>query len=184
MCAVDPLKDVDGLHPYNLGRLMMGDPVLVPCTPKGCLELIRSVKPVIEGLYAVIVGRSLLVGKPMAGLLVNANVTVTVAHSYTQNLDTLCRQADILITATGTPLFFKDHFIKQGAVVIDVGINRLLSQQGVSSIVGDVDIHSAQRVAGFITPVPGGVGPMTISCLLENTLQAAQQQLLSSASSK
>ncbi len=178
--AIDPLKDVDGLHPYNLGRLMMGAPTVIPCTPKGCLDLIHSVKPDLRGQNAVVVGRSILVGKPMAALLTNHNATVTLAHSQTKDLISVCRNADILVVATGTPEFFDANFIKPGTVIIDVGINRIQNKAGESGVVGDVDTASAQKVAGFITPVPGGVGPMTISCLLENTLAAAQQQLLSS----
>lgn len=168
---INPIKDVDGLHPYNLGRLLSA-PVLVPCTPQGCLELIQSVCPNIQGKQAVIVGRSILVGKPMAILLTNSDATVTLAHSYTVNLKQVCQQADILVAAIGQPRFLNADFIKPGALVIDVGINRDAFTEESSSIVGDVDIKSVEKVAGYITPVPGGVGPMTIACLLSNTVKA------------
>lgn len=167
--AISPLKDVDGLHPYNLGLLFMGDAKLIPCTPQGCMHLIQSVRSNIAGLNAVVVGRSLLVGRSVATLLSYSDATVTLAHSKTKNLKEICRQADILVTAIGVPHFFDKDFIKPGAIIIDVGISRLNDGR----VVGDIDFESARDVAGFITPVPGGVGPMTIAYLLKNTLQAA-----------
>ena len=163
------------------------DPLIVPCTPQGCLELIQSVCPNIQGKQAVIVGRSILVGKPMAILLTNSDATVTLAHSYTVNLKQVCQQADILVAAIGQPRFLNADFIKPGALVIDVGINRDAFTEESSSIVGDVDIKSVEKVAGYITPVPGGVGPMTIACLLSNTakpddLQAGDSLLLDNGS--
>jgi len=174
---INPIKDVDGLHPYNLGRLLSADPVLVPCTPQGCLELIQSIYPDIQGKQAVIVGRSILVGKPMAILLTNSDATVTLAHSCTVNLKQVCQQADILVVAIGQPRFLNADFIKPGALVIDVGINRDAFVEESSSVVGDVDIKSVEKVAGYITPVPGGVGPMTIACLLSNTVNAMRLQV-------
>jgi len=175
--AIDPLKDVDGLHPYNLGRLLMQKPVLVPCTPQGCLQLIQSVQENIQGKKAVVIGRSLLVGRPLSALLINHDTTVTMAHSKTKDLKEIAKQADILIAAIGSPGFITGDFIKKGAIVIDVGINRLINAAGEAYLVGDVDFESATAVAGFITPVPGGVGPMTISNLLLNTIKAAQFQV-------
>ncbi|RZI46952.1 bifunctional methylenetetrahydrofolate dehydrogenase/methenyltetrahydrofolate cyclohydrolase FolD [Candidatus Finniella inopinata] len=174
---INPAKDVDGLHPYNLGRLISGDPLMVPCTPLGCLELIQSVCPDLRGKHALVVGRSILVGKPMAMLLTNNDVTVTLAHSSTVNLKQLCQQADILVTAIGQPRFITADFIKPGAIVIDVGINRDGSTEEKASVVGDVDRESVQKVAGYVTPVPGGVGPMTIACLLSNTVRAMTVQI-------
>jgi methylenetetrahydrofolate dehydrogenase (NADP+) / methenyltetrahydrofolate cyclohydrolase len=172
--AIDPAKDVDGLHPINAGRLMAGAPALVPCTPLGCLELIGSVRQDIAGLEAVVVGRSILVGKPVAQLLLQANATVTIAHSRTRDLPSVCRRADILVAAVGKPRMLGGDCVKPGAIVIDVGINRLASEAaGRGKLVGDVDHAEAAKVAGAITPVPGGVGPMTIACLLANTLTAA-----------
>ena len=174
--AVDPEKDVDGFHPVNAGRLMTGVPGLVPCTPLGCLMLIRSVRPDIAGLDAVVVGRSNIVGKPMAQLLIAQNCTVTVAHSRTRDLASVCRRADILIAAVGRPEMIRASWVKPGAIVIDVGINRVPNAgagAGKTRLVGDVAFEEARAVAGAITPVPGGVGPMTIACLLRNTLQAA-----------
>ena len=170
--AVDPDKDVDGFHPVNAGRLMTGVPGLVPCTPLGGLMLIRSVCPDIAGLDAVVVGRSNIVGKPMAQLLIAESCTVTVAHSRTRNLAAVCRSADILIAAIGQPELVKAEFVREGAVVIDVGINRVAKPEGGSRLIGDVQYGAAAQVAGAITPVPGGVGPMTIAFLLENTLDA------------
>jgi methylenetetrahydrofolate dehydrogenase (NADP+) / methenyltetrahydrofolate cyclohydrolase len=174
--AIDPDKDVDGLHPINAGRLLAGAPGLVPCTPLGCLELIRTVRPDIAGLEAVVVGRSILVGKPVSQLLLARSATVTVAHSRTRDLPAVCRRADILVAAVGRPQMIGGDWIKPGAVVIDVGINRVPNPQageGRTRLVGDVAYAQAAEVAEAITPVPGGVGPMTIACLLANTLEAA-----------
>ncbi|HEY0900691.1 MAG TPA: bifunctional methylenetetrahydrofolate dehydrogenase/methenyltetrahydrofolate cyclohydrolase FolD [Micavibrio sp.] len=167
--AISPDKDVDGLHPLNAGRLMAGLPGMVPCTPQGSLLLIKSVQPDLSGLHAVVIGRSLLFGKPMAQLLLAENCTVTHCHSKTRDLPALCAQADILVAAVGRPGMVKGDWIKPGAIVIDVGINRLADKK----VVGDVAFDQASSVAGAITPVPGGVGPMTIACLLANTLKAA-----------
>jgi methylenetetrahydrofolate dehydrogenase (NADP+)/methenyltetrahydrofolate cyclohydrolase len=172
--SINPDKDVDGLHVINAGRLAAGLPGLVPCTPLGCILLLQDVLPTLEGLNAVVVGRSNLVGKPIAQLLLQQNCTVTIAHSRTKNLPDVCRGADILIAAVGRPEMIKGDWIKPGAVVIDVGINRIAKPDGKSKLVGDVDFAAAQGIAGLITPVPGGVGPMTIACLLRNTLTAAK----------
>ncbi|MFI5013672.1 MAG: bifunctional methylenetetrahydrofolate dehydrogenase/methenyltetrahydrofolate cyclohydrolase FolD [Hyphomicrobiales bacterium] len=174
--AIDPAKDVDGLHPVNAGRLMAGAPALAPCTPLGCMELIRTERPDIAGLEAVVVGRSILVGKPVAQLLLAGSATVTIAHSKTRDLPGVCRRADILVAAVGKPRMIRGDWIKPGAIVIDVGINRVPNEaagEGGSKLVGDVDYVEAAKIAGAITPVPGGVGPMTIACLLANTLAAA-----------
>jgi methylenetetrahydrofolate dehydrogenase (NADP+) / methenyltetrahydrofolate cyclohydrolase len=171
--AVDPDKDVDGFHPMNAGRLQIGLPALVPCTPLGCVKLARMVHPSLTGLEAVIVGRSNIVGKPLAHLLVAENATVTVAHSKTRDIAAVCRRADIVVAAIGRPLMVRRDWIKPGATVIDVGINRVTTEDGRSRIVGDVAFDEAREVAGAITPVPGGVGPMTIACLLANTVTAA-----------
>lgn len=176
--AIHPDKDVDGLHPQNAGRLMNGLPGLVPCTPLGSMLLVKSVLPDIAGLNAVVLGRSVLVGKPVAQLLLGENATVTAAHSRTRDLPALCRSADILVAAVGRPEMVRGDWIKPGAVVIDVGINRLAPQDGAAKgrLVGDVAFEEARQVAGAITPVPGGVGPMTIACLLKNTLTAADRR--------
>ena len=166
--AIDPDKDVDGFHPVNAGRLATGLPGFVPCTPLGCLLLLRDVHPHLAGLEAVVVGRSNIVGKPMAQLLVAESCTVTVVHSRTRDAFAHVRQADIVVAAVGMPGFIRGDWIKPGATVIDVGINRT-----DTGLVGDVDFASAVEVAGAITPVPGGVGPMTIACLLRNTLVSA-----------
>ena len=174
--AIDPAKDVDGFHPINAGRLMTGAPGLVSCTPLGCLQLIRSVRRDLAGLDAVVVGRSNIVGKPMAQLLVGQSCTVTIAHSKTRNLPEICRRADILVAAVGRPEMVRGDWVKPGAVVIDVGINRVpnpAAGEGKTRVVGDVAFAEAAGVAAAITPVPGGVGPMTIACLLRNTLEAA-----------
>ncbi|PSC02467.1 bifunctional methylenetetrahydrofolate dehydrogenase/methenyltetrahydrofolate cyclohydrolase FolD [Alsobacter soli] len=174
--AIDPAKDVDGFHPVNAGRLATGAPSLVPCTPLGCLMLLKQLKGDLSGLEAVVVGRSNIVGKPMAALLTSESCTVTIAHSRTRDLPAVCRRADILVAAVGRPGMVKGDWVKPGAVVIDVGINRVSAPElgeGKTRIVGDVDFESAAAVAGAITPVPGGVGPMTIACLLANTLTAA-----------
>ena len=168
--AIDPAKDVDGLHPLNAGKLLAGLPCPVPCTPQGALMLIRAEMPDLTGLSAVVVGRSLLFGKPMAQLLLAADCTVTSCHSKSIGLPAICREADILIAAVGRPNMVKGDWIKPGAVVIDVGINRLPD----GKLTGDVDYTAAVEVASAITPVPGGVGPMTIACLMWNTLKAAR----------
>jgi methylenetetrahydrofolate dehydrogenase (NADP+)/methenyltetrahydrofolate cyclohydrolase len=167
-----PDKDVDGLHPENVGRLMVGLPGLVPCTPLGCLLLLQSVHEKLDGLKALVIGRSNLVGKPVAQLLLARNATVTVAHSKTRDVPELCQAADILVAAIGKPNFVKGEWVKPGSSVIDVGINRLAGE-GKTKLVGDVDYEGAKLRAGYITPVPGGVGPMTVACLLANTLTAA-----------
>jgi methylenetetrahydrofolate dehydrogenase (NADP+) / methenyltetrahydrofolate cyclohydrolase len=174
IAAVDPAKDVDGFHPENAGRLMRGLPSLVPCTPLGAMLLLRSVETNLQGMHAVVVGRSNIVGKPIAQLLLQADCTVTMTHSRSRDLPGLCRQADILVAAVGRPQMIRGDWIKPGAIVIDVGINRLAAEgKAKGRLVGDVAFDEAVAVAGAITPVPGGVGPMTIACLLKNTLQAA-----------
>jgi methylenetetrahydrofolate dehydrogenase (NADP+)/methenyltetrahydrofolate cyclohydrolase len=176
--AVDPRKDVDGFHPLNAGRLAVGLPGFVPCTPLGCILLLEKVRPDISGLSAVVIGRSNIVGKPMAQLLLARNCTVTVAHSRTEDLPAVCRQADILVAAMGRPQAVRRNWIKPGAIVLDVGINRLAPEPGREKgrLVGDVAYEEALSVAGAITPVPGGIGPMTIACLLSNTLDAARRR--------
>ena len=175
--AIDPAKDVDGSHLRNVGLLATGRDGMVPCTPLGCRMLLEDRLGDLTGLNAVIVGRSNIVGKPMAQLLLDANCTVTVAHSRTDDLPSVCREADILIAAVGRPQMIKGDWIKPGATVIDVGINRVPDgEEGKTRLVGDVDFEAAVEYAGAITPVPGGVGPMTIACLLRNTLVAACQQ--------
>ncbi len=174
--AINPDKDVDGFHVVNAGRLMVGLDGMVPCTPLGCLVLIRDVMSDISGAEAVVVGRSNIVGKPMGQLLLRENATVTIAHSRTRDLPDVCRRADILVAAVGRPEMIRSDWIKPGAVVIDVGINRVPAPErgaGKSRLVGDVAFAEAAEVAGAITPVPGGVGPMTIACLLANTVTAA-----------
>jgi methylenetetrahydrofolate dehydrogenase (NADP+) / methenyltetrahydrofolate cyclohydrolase len=173
IAAIDPAKDVDGFHPLNVGRLSIGLPAMVPCTPLGCILLAKSVHPSLAGMEAVVVGRSNIVGKPVVQLLLQDNATVTICHSKTQDLPEVCRRADLLIAAIGNPEFVRGHWLKPGATVIDVGINRIPREGGKSRIVGDVAFAEAAQVAGAITPVPGGVGPMTIACLLLNTLRAA-----------
>ncbi len=175
--AVDPDKDVDGFHVVNTGRLATGAPAMVPCTPLGCLMMLQDRLGDLSGLEAVIVGRSNIVGKPMAALLTGANCTVTIAHSRTRDLAAVCRRADILVAAVGRPEMIRGDWIKPGAVVIDVGINRVpAAEEGKTRLVGDVAFAEAAEVAGAITPVPGGVGPMTIAVLLRNTLVAACRQ--------
>lgn len=173
IAAIDPAKDVDGFHPLNVGRLSIGLPAMVPCTPLGCILLAKSVNPSLAGMEAVVVGRSNIVGKPVVQLLLQDNATVTICHSKTQDLPEVCRRADLLIAAVGKPEMVRSHWIKPGATVIDVGINRVPREEGKSRIVGDVAYTEVAQVAGAITPVPGGVGPMTIACLLLNTLRAA-----------
>jgi methylenetetrahydrofolate dehydrogenase (NADP+)/methenyltetrahydrofolate cyclohydrolase len=176
IAAIDPDKDVDGLHVVNAGRLAAGLPGLVPCTPLGCLLLLQDFVPEMAGLNAVVVGRSNLVGKPIAQLLLQQNCTVTIAHSRTRDLLGLCRSADILIAAVGRPEMIRGDWIKPGATVIDVGINRVpAAMEGKTKLVGDVAYAEAMGIAGLITPVPGGVGPMTIACLLRNTVTAAKR---------
>lgn len=179
--AIDPLKDVDGFHIQNVGKLSVGLEAIVPCTPLGSLMLLKDTIKThgngnLSGLNAVIVGRSNIVGKPMAQLLLNENCTVTIAHSRTQNLAEVCRSADILVAAVGRPKFIQGDWVKDGAYVIDVGINRIDTEDGKSKIVGDVDFDAAKERATAITPVPRGVGPMTIACLLNNTLHATRLQ--------
>jgi methylenetetrahydrofolate dehydrogenase (NADP+)/methenyltetrahydrofolate cyclohydrolase len=173
LAAIDPDKDVDGFHVINAGRLATGLPGLVPCTPLGCTLLLKSELGDLAGLHAVILGRSNIVGRPLAQLLLRENCTVTIAHSRTRDLPALCRTGDILVAAIGRAEFVRGDWIKPGAAVIDVGINRIATEAGKTRLVGDVNYAEAQGVAGRITPVPGGVGPMTIAVLLQNTLTAA-----------
>ena len=181
LLAVDPAKDVDGFHPLNVGKLgtvAPGAPLdfPVPCTPLGVSMLLRDVLGSLAGRNAVVIGRSNLVGRPVAQLLLRADCTVTIAHSRTRDLAALSRQADILVVATGKPEFVRGDWIKPGAAVIDVGINRVATADGKSRLVGDVAFAEALPVAGHLTPVPGGVGPMTVACLMFNTLQAARRR--------
>jgi methylenetetrahydrofolate dehydrogenase (NADP+) / methenyltetrahydrofolate cyclohydrolase len=171
--AIDPAKDVDGFHPVNVGRLASGLPGLTPCTPLGCIILARTLHPTLAGLDAVVIGRSNIVGKPVTQLLLNENATVTITHSKTRDLPAVCRRADLLVAAMGRPEMVRGDWIKPGATVIDVGINRVPGTGGKSKLVGDVNFAEASQVAGAITPVPGGVGPMTIACLMVNTVRAA-----------
>ena len=170
---IHPHKDVDGFHPYNIGRLAQRIPALRPCTPKGIMSLIESTKRSVKGLDAVIVGASNIVGRPMFMELLLAGCTVTSCHKFTQDLESHVKRADLLVVAVGIPDFIPGEWIKPGAIVIDVGINRIENEDGTTRLVGDVEFSSASEVAGAITPVPGGVGPMTIACLLHNTLQQA-----------
>jgi methylenetetrahydrofolate dehydrogenase (NADP+)/methenyltetrahydrofolate cyclohydrolase len=174
--AIDPSKDVDGFHPVNVGRLASGLPAMVPCTPLGCLMMLRDRLGDLAGLDALVLGRSTIVGKPMAQLLLGDSATVTVAHSRTRDLPALCRRADVLVAAVGRPEMVRGDWIRPGATVIDVGINRVDAGDGKTRLVGDVAFDEAGH-AGAITPVPGGVGPMTIACLLANTLTAAHRTL-------
>lgn len=171
--AIAPQKDVDGFHAVNMGKLMLGQPGLKPCTPYGVMKLLDAIKFSLDGCHAVVVGRSNIVGKPMAQLLLAQNATVTICHSRTKNLAEFVGSADVVVAAVGRPNFVKGEWIKKGAVVIDVGINRLPSGQ----LTGDVDFEVAKKNAAWITPVPGGVGPMTIAMLLQNTLEAAEAAL-------
>ena len=173
IAAIAPEKDVDGFHVVNAGRLFIGKPAFVPCTPLGCLRLIKSVRENLAGLNAVVVGRSNIVGKPMAHLLLAENCTVTIAHSKTRNLGAVVSSADIVVAAVGQPSMIPGIWLKPGAIVIDVGINRVPALDGKTKLVGDVDFESARHVAGAITPVPGGVGPMTVAYLMANTCRAA-----------
>ncbi len=168
--AIDPAKDVDCFHPYNVGRLLIGENGVKPCTPLGCLTLLDRMGIEIEGKKAAVVGRSNIVGKPVAAMLLHRNATVTICHSRTQNLTAELQQADIVIAAVGKPKFITGEMLKPGAVVLDVGINRLPS----GKVAGDVDFTSASAVAGYLTPVPGGIGPMTIAMLMNNTVEAAK----------
>jgi len=175
--CIDPIKDVDGFHPVNAGRSFAGLMGLQPCTPLGCMLLLSEIIPDLSGKKALVVGRSNIVGKPMAMMLLEANCTVTMAHSRTQDLYEECSKADILVAALGKPAFIKGKWIKEGAVVIDVGVNRVADlQTGKDKLVGDVDFDSAAERASAITPVPGGVGPMTIACLMQNTVKATMLQ--------
>ncbi|NEP47402.1 MAG: bifunctional methylenetetrahydrofolate dehydrogenase/methenyltetrahydrofolate cyclohydrolase FolD [Moorea sp. SIO3C2] len=167
---IHPDKDVDGLHPVNLGRLLRGEPGLRSCTPAGIMHLLQEYQINLSGKQTVVVGRSILVGKPLALMLLEANATVTIAHSRTQDLGELTRRADILVAAVGRPQLITSDMVKPGAVVIDVGINRVADQQQKSRLVGDVHFDSVQEIARYITPVPGGVGPMTVAMLLNNTI--------------
>lgn len=174
---INPVKDVDGFHPLNVGALSSGKPSLVPCTPLGCMIMLKKVHENLSGKNAVVIGRSNIVGKPMAALLLQENCSVTILHSRTKNIEALCAQADIVVVAIGRPEFVSAHWIKPGATVIDVGINSI-ERDGRKKLVGDVDFSSVEKISGAITPVPGGVGPMTIACLMKNTLTAAKIQIL------
>jgi methylenetetrahydrofolate dehydrogenase (NADP+) / methenyltetrahydrofolate cyclohydrolase len=173
LAALDPAKDVDGFHPANVGHLWSGEPGFVPCTPQGILLLLRSVRADLTGADAVVLGRSQIVGRPVAALLLAADCTVTIIHSKSRDAAEICRRADILVAAIGRAAAVRADWIKPGATVIDVGINRVLGPDGRLRLVGDVDFAAVRGIAGAITPVPGGVGPMTIACLLRNTLLAA-----------
>jgi methylenetetrahydrofolate dehydrogenase (NADP+)/methenyltetrahydrofolate cyclohydrolase len=172
LAAIDPAKDVDGFHAVNAGKLALGEDATVPCTPLGCLILLREVMPNMAGKRALVIGRSNIVGKPMAQLLLKSDCTVTIAHSRTQDLPGICAESDIVVAAIGRPRAIAGEWLKPGAIVIDVGINRV-TVDGKPKVVGDVDFAGAVKRAGAITPVPGGVGPMTIACLLLNTVNAA-----------
>jgi methylenetetrahydrofolate dehydrogenase (NADP+)/methenyltetrahydrofolate cyclohydrolase len=182
LAAISPDKDVDGLHVVNAGRLASGIPALIPCTPLGCMILLKETVGDLTGKRAVVVGRSVLVGRPIAQLLLQADCTVTIAHSRTQDLPAVCREADILVAAVGRPRMIRGDWIKPGAAVIDVGINRVpfddpvKAAAGRTKVVGDVNFKEAMEVAGWVTPAPGGVGVMTVACLLQNTVTAARRQ--------
>lgn len=169
---IDPDKDVDGLTTLNQGRLFSGEPGVVPCTPLGVMHLLRTAHEDLAGLHAVVLGRSSIVGRPLSQLLLNANCTVTLLHSYSRDLPEICRTADILVSAIGRPKFVERNFVKSGATVIDVGVNRI-EENGMKKIVGDVDFDNVFDIAGAITPVPNGVGPMTVAYLMHNTLKLA-----------
>ena len=177
--SIDPVKDVDGFHPVNVGRMVKGEEALLPCTPHGCLKMLELAGIPLEGKKAVVVGRSNIVGKPMLHLLLAKNATVTVCHSRTENLPAVTREADILVAAVGRPRFITAEMVKEGATVIDVGINRLPPAEpgAKGKLVGDVDFEAVKEVAGAITPVPGGVGLLTVAMLMENVVQAAEMQL-------
>jgi methylenetetrahydrofolate dehydrogenase (NADP+)/methenyltetrahydrofolate cyclohydrolase len=175
--SINPDKDVDGFHPVNVGRLWVGERALVPCTPTGSIILAKSVRPNLSGMDAVVIGRSNIVGKPVAALLLRENCTVTVAHSRTKSLPDVVKRADLVIAAVGIPEMVKGDWIRPGAIVIDVGINRVPADNGKTKLVGDVAYAECAKLAGAITPVPGGVGPMTIACLLRNAAQAAAMQI-------
>jgi len=177
MAAVDPAKDVDGLHALNAGRMLHGNDALIPCTPLGCMKIIKSVVPDVTGMHAVVIGSSNIVGKPMAALLLEERATVTMTHIHTRDTQFICRGADILVVAVGKPGLVRGSWIKPRAIVIDVGINRIAKPEGGTRLVGDVAFDEALPIAGAITPVPGGVGPMTIACLMENTLKAAKMRI-------
>ncbi len=174
--SIHPDKDVDGFHPVNVGRLWVGERALVPCTPTGSVILAKTVAPNLSGMNAVVIGRSNIVGKPVAALLLRENCTVTIAHSRTKDLAGVVRAADLVVAAVGIPEMVRGDWIKPGAIVIDVGINRITGPDGKGKLVGDVNYAECEKVAGAITPVPGGVGPMTIACLLRNAAQAAAMQ--------
>jgi methylenetetrahydrofolate dehydrogenase (NADP+)/methenyltetrahydrofolate cyclohydrolase len=174
--AINPDKDVDGFHPINVGALVAGSAKLKPCTPYGCMLLLKSIHNDLSGKLAVVVGRSNIVGKPMASLLLQANCSVITVHSCSNNIEQLCSQADIIVAAVGRPEMIKSQWVKLGATVIDVGIN-VIDIDGKRKLVGDVDFHDVEPYIGAITPVPGGVGPMTIACLMKNTLTAARNQI-------
>lgn len=174
--TINPAKDVDGFHPVNIGRLVAGEESLIPCTPQGCIILAKSSQADLTGCHAVVVGRSNIVGKPVAQLLLQENCTVTIAHSRTRDLPGLCATADLLVAAVGRPEMVQRDWVKPGAIVVDVGINRIPAPEkgeGKTRLVGDVSFDEVSEIASAITPVPGGVGPMTIACLLKNTFQAA-----------
>ena len=173
LAAIDPRKDVDGFHAVNVGKLVSGLDGFVPCTPLGVMEILKEYGIEVAGLNAVVIGRSNIVGKPMANLLLNASATVTVTHSKTKNLKEICKNADLIVAAIGRPFFLKADMVKDGAVVVDVGINRLDDGR----LVGDVDFEEVAPKCSYITPVPGGVGPMTIAMLLNNTILAAQAKI-------
>lgn len=173
IAAIDPAKDVDGLHPHNAGRLAGGLPALSPCTPLGCIILTKSVHASLEGMDAIVIGRSNLVGRPLVQLLLNENATVTIAHSRSRDLPDLCRRADLVYAAVGRAEMVRGDWLKPGATVIDVGITRVPAAEGKTRLIGDVAFNEAMQVAGAVTPVPGGVGQMTVACLLVNTLRAA-----------
>ena len=170
---INPDKDVDGFHPVNVGRLSIGEPGMVPCTPAGCIKMLELANLPMDGRHAVVIGRSNIVGKPMASLLLQRNATVTVCHSHTKNLPAITREADILVAAVGRPGFVTADMVKPGAVVIDVGINRIAPKK----LVGDVDFDAVKEVASAITPVPGGVGLLTVAMLMENVVTACERQL-------
>ena len=175
IASIDPSKDIDGLHPYNLGRLIRGQNTLTPCTPQGVIEILNHYSIDVSGMSAVVIGRSTLVGKPLSLLLLEKNATVTIAHSKTDNIEVIARNADILISAIGRPKLITKAWVKEGAIVIDVGINRI-QDDNTSKLVGDVDYDAVSTICQAITPVPGGVGPVTIAMLMTNTLKAYKER--------